>query len=142
MQYPNKIDIIEDEDIEIPIAAEHMKGPLLLRKIHEGDVLEDCSALMKMEKNENELYGLIRIKQLMRGEYVLTGIENNAIYIKVNKGAYWEEDKNYILKQHSLLENREKHGFIKIKSVNFENCENGKAQMKIGINGVTKGFVH
>eukprot|EP01022_Parablepharisma_sp_SALTPOND_P023502 TRINITY_DN4_c0_g1_i6.p1 TRINITY_DN4_c0_g1~~TRINITY_DN4_c0_g1_i6.p1 ORF type:complete len:2304 (-),score=338.43 TRINITY_DN4_c0_g1_i6:3914-10825(-) len=138
MQYPTYIDIVEDEPIELPISIEHADSPLYLRSVDQVMTLFNASSNIKVEKEKNTLYGMIRVKGLKSGTYLLTGIGEERIRIRVHKGAYWTENPNYILKQYSLLENSERQGFIKIKGVNFEEAKDGKAHMKVQIEGATK----
>ena len=138
IQYPNSIDIIEGENIDLPIAAQDIDEKLLLRSVYENSNIANCSNLIKINKEPNELYGTIHIEGLKANEYVLTGIQNERIQITVHEGVYWTHNPNFILKKNSLLENREKNGFIKIKSVNFEEAKGGKVQMNMEINGATK----
>jgi len=41
------------------------------------------------------------------------------ISIRVHKGIYWEQD-SFILKDHSLVEKREKDNIIRIKNISIE----------------------
>jgi len=138
MQYPQLIDILEDEDIEMPISIEHINSHLLLKSVSNENNLENFSNAIKIEQNKNELYGMVKIKGLKSGSYYLTGIGKNIITIQVNKGSYWKEDNNYILKDYSLFETCKRYGFIKIKSVELEEHKDGKSFLKVAINGATK----
>jgi hypothetical protein len=138
MQYPEYVDIIEGEDVEFPVSLENSKSVYLLRSRRNGANIENLTKLVKIEEGKNELYGVVKIKGLKEGEYLLTRFDNDSTKIQVHKGVYWKENDKFILKDYSLLENAEKQGFVKIKSVNFEDGKDGKAQMHIEVKGATK----
>ena len=115
MQYPTYIDIVEDEEIDLPIAGEYQNTPLYLKSYDQVMTVANYSHTIKFAKEKDVLYGIVRILGLKSGNYLLTGIANTKITIRVHKGVYWPENPSYILKQYSLLENTEKQGFIKIK---------------------------
>jgi len=138
MQYPTYIDIIEDENVELPIASEYASNPIYLRSMDQVMTLLNMNHTVKVDIDKNALYGSVKIKGLKSGTYLLTGIEDQRIRIRVHKGQYWSEHRDYILKQYSLLENSERQGFIKIKNVSFEETKEGKSHMNIQVEGVTK----
>eukprot|EP00830_Metopus_es_P002375 TRINITY_DN1213_c0_g1_i6.p1 TRINITY_DN1213_c0_g1~~TRINITY_DN1213_c0_g1_i6.p1 ORF type:complete len:2229 (-),score=458.73 TRINITY_DN1213_c0_g1_i6:107-6793(-) len=138
MQYPTFIDIIEDEAVELPVGTQFISQPFYLRGMNNVMTLGNFSGAVKVEQEKGALYGIATIKGLKSGTYILTGFGKERITLRVHKGAYWAENQSYILKQYSLLENTEKQGFVKIKSVNFEEEKDGKARMKVSIVGATK----
>lgn len=138
MQYPEYVDIIEGEDVEFPITLEDSKQVYLFRSRYNGANIENLNKLVKVGKQGKELYCMVSIKGLKEGEYLLSGFGNDSIKIQVHKGVYWKENERFILKDNSLLENADKQGFVKIKSVEFEEVKEGKARMHIEVNGATK----
>ncbi len=139
MQYPAIMDIVEDETVDLPVAAECFdEKRFTLRSVEGGMVLSDCSSALAREAAKDQLYGTVHVKGLKSGKYVLSGVGKSDIAIHVHRGVYWPENPAYILKQYSLLENSAKQGFIKIKNVNFEETKEGKGRMSIQIEGATK----
>ena len=138
MLYPSSIDIIEKEEIELPITAHAAKNPCYLKSINNTMTLANYSKNIIIEKSDKSLYGLVKIKGLQSGSYVLFGPKHVRITIKVHKGEYWSENPSYILKKHSLLENMEKQGFVKIQSVKLEDLPEKKMLLSIGVEGATK----
>ena len=138
MQYPTYIDIVEDEEIDLPVAGEYLKSQLFLRSYDTVMTVGNYSKAVNLVKEKDSLYGIVRILGLKSGNYVLSGIGNHQITIRVHKGVYWPENPSYILKQYSLLENTEKQGFIKIKNVDFEEGKDKKQLLKIKVEGATQ----
>ena len=137
MQYPVCIDIIEDEEIILPIAGEYENTPLYLRSYDKVMTIANYSKAIKQTKDKDSLFGIVKISGLKSGTYTLKGIGSHRITIRVHKGIYWPENPSYILKQYSLLENTEKQGFIKIKDVRFEEGKDKKELLKIKVEAAT-----
>lgn len=138
MQYPKFIDVLEDEVIELPVARECANEMLFLRGVDKELTLYNVSDKVKVTSDKNLLYSVATIRDLKMGIYLLTGLENERIRIRVHKGSYWPENPRYILKKYSLLENSEKQGFIKIKSVELTSDKGRSSHLKLQIEGATK----
>eukprot|EP00826_Nyctotherus_ovalis_P061594 TRINITY_DN877_c0_g3_i1.p1 TRINITY_DN877_c0_g3~~TRINITY_DN877_c0_g3_i1.p1 ORF type:complete len:1387 (-),score=537.00 TRINITY_DN877_c0_g3_i1:3078-7238(-) len=138
MQYPEYMDIIEGETVEFPVSLEDAKNPYLFRSRHLGKNIENFTKLVKVERKDKNLYSTATIKDLKAGEYLLTGFGNDTIKIQVHEGVYWKENKRFIMKEYSMVENEEREGFVKIKSIDFEDKKEGKSQMHIEIDSPEK----
>ena len=138
LQYPEIIDIIEDEEINLPISIEDTDNKLFLKSVNNAMVLSNMTNAIKVSSNKGDLYATVKISSLKNGTYKLTGIGNFTIKIKVHKGVHWSENPNWIIKQYSLIENTERQGFIKISNVNVEEGKEGKSYMKLKVEGATQ----
>lgn len=81
---------------------------------------------MKFIKEDGFAYGSIRIEGLEAGHYDIVIKESNrTIPLRVHKGVYWETD-SFILKEHSLVEQRDNLNFIRLKDIKIQKIEDSK----------------
>jgi hypothetical protein len=95
----------------------------LIRKTSNEKVVSNCFENVKFVKEDGFEFGSLRISSLESGHYVLKLKESNrSIPIKVHRGVYWETD-SFILKEHSLVEQRENLNFIRLKNIQITKNE-------------------
>ena len=98
----------------------------LIRHTSNGKVVQNCFENIKFIKDEGIQFGSIRIQGLESGHYDLKIKETNwTIPLKVHRGVYWETD-SFILKDHSLVEQRDNLNFIRLKNIKIEKNEETK----------------
>ena len=127
---PGNLNILEDEEIEIPFICDHefSETTCTLVRYAESTVtnptynrtLSDYFKKIKYADGDGHQYGKINISGLERGHYQLRYIiTGQTISIRVHKGVYWETD-SFILKDHSLVEKRDTTNLIRIKNIKVE----------------------
>ena len=121
--YPTLINILEGEHVEIPVPYQDMINEnyvSLIRSTSNSKVVENCYGKIKFIKEDGFSFGAIRIEGLEAGHYNIRIKETNrTIPLRVHRGVYWETD-SFILKQHSLVEQRDSHNFIRMKDLKIE----------------------
>lgn len=132
--YPKNINVLEGETIEIPIPTEKLSEQFYLQCYDNEQVLENLSKSIKTEQKPGMLYGLIKLANLKCGDYSLWEDDEIFINISVHKGEYWIENKDYILKQTSLIECGTTQESIRFRNVTLEEKE-GKKFAKLQVDG-------
>ena len=132
-QFPQRIDIIEGELIELPtIFSTLKKGCIYMRSRDDQNTISNEERSMQIVDGQSQFYHTLQIKDLRPGNYYLRmGNENQNITITVHQGIYWED--NLILKKYSLFENSEKHRILKIKDLKVEETKEEEYSHKITI---------
>eukprot|EP00831_Metopus_contortus_P018015 TRINITY_DN17667_c0_g1_i4.p2 TRINITY_DN17667_c0_g1~~TRINITY_DN17667_c0_g1_i4.p2 ORF type:complete len:131 (-),score=41.30 TRINITY_DN17667_c0_g1_i4:194-586(-) len=105
-------------------------SPIFLKSVNSSQTLRDFSPAVSMIIPHKSLYGQVTVSKLESGRYVLKGVGEEEIIIRVHQGVRWSHHPDYILKQYSLLENKEQSGFIKIRNVDFEESKEKKKKKK------------
>ena len=117
------MNILEDEEVQLPYISDHdfsQDSVSLVRFSSSYKVIENCFSKLSFNKDKGYQYGKITVSGLERGHYRLHFISTGTVVqIRVHKGVYWETD-SFILKDHSLVEKREKTNIIRIKDVTLE----------------------
>ena len=120
---PDSLNILEDEEIELPFVWEKefsSSTVALVRLSSSGKVIEYLFEKIKFSHDKGYQYGKISINGLERGHYRLYFlVDGQTISIRVHKGVYWETD-SFILKDHSLVEKRERTNIIRVKDILLE----------------------
>jgi hypothetical protein len=97
---PQKIDVLEQEPIELPVIAENTSNKFIsLIKLKDGMPYAQHYSNIKVTKEL--FYSLISINGLQEGLYELR-IDTNYISVEVHKGTHWQNDK-FILKKGCLI---------------------------------------
>jgi hypothetical protein len=120
---PGNLNILEDESVSLPFISsqEFSKDTVeLIRYSSSHKVIENCFDKISFSHEEGYQYGKITISGLERGHYQLNFLTRfSPVQIRVHKGVYWETD-SFILKDHCLVEKRDRNNIIRIKNVNLE----------------------
>lgn len=114
--YPKSINVLEDEPIEIPFPATSLTEDnfSLIRYNSDGKVIENLFSKASFEEDKEFNTSQAVINDLQFGHYKLELKEIGVIIdLTVHKGVYWETD-NFILKEHMIVEKRDRTNFIKI----------------------------
>jgi hypothetical protein len=120
---PYNLNILEDEEIQLPFICNHefsQSTVNLVRYTSSYKVIENCFNKIKFTHEKGYQYGKLNISGLQRGHYTLSyNLTGQSVSIRVHKGVYWETD-SFILKDHSLVEKRERNNIIRIKDISIE----------------------
>jgi len=121
---PNTINIIVDERIDLPFISNREFSQDTVSLIRYTSVssrtIENCFDKISFEHEEGYQYGKITISGLRKGHYVLKYLATGEqVRIMVNEGVYWEDD-SFILRRHSIIENRGRSNIIRFKDVAIE----------------------
>ena len=120
---PFTMNILEDEEVKLPYVCNHefsQDTVTLVRYSSSFRVIENCFKNISFSHDKGYQYGRINISGLQRGHYTLTYVATmQTVSIRVHKGVYWETD-SFILKDHSLVEKRERTSIMRIKDIAVE----------------------
>ena len=120
---PDSLNILEDEEIQLPYLSNtpfSQSSVWLVSFSSSYKVIRNWFDKISFSHDKGYEYGRITISGLERGSYNLyLNATGESIPIKVHKGVYWESD-SFILKNHSLVEKREKTNIIRIKDILLE----------------------
>ena len=122
MSYPNQINILEGEQVEIPFTGTLFNQNTfgLVKYSDQASVIRNCFDKAVFSKKDGFENGVVVIKGLEDGNYTIKLHQLNiSIALVVHKGVYWLTD-SFILKQYSLVEARENQSFIRVSNVRFE----------------------
>ena len=130
--YPSTINVLEDEPIEIPFPCTSLTQDnfSLVRYNSDGKVIENLYSKATFEEDKEFNTSLVVINDLQFGHYKVELKEIGVIIdLTVHKGVYWETD-NFILKEHMIVEKRDRTNFIRIsKPMILVNDEETKSKI-------------
>ena len=138
---PDSLNILEDEEVQLPFISNKEFSPntvWLVRFNSSFKVIENCFDKISFNHEKGYQYGNITISGLERGKYTLYILPTDErISITVHKGVYWESD-SFILKDHSLVEKREKTSIIRIKDILLEEEKEEGHTLSFNLEGHSK----
>lgn len=122
------INALEGEPITIPFPHHEISTSnfMLVRKTSGQKIISNNWKNAKLQQLKGHDFGNISIEGLQNGHYHLEFKELSiTIPIIIHQGCYWENDA-FILKEHSLVENRQALNYIKISDFDISKKEEKK----------------
>lgn len=149
--FPEKIEILEDEEIELPFVTA-MEGSKFsedtfsfIRVTFNNKHIENCFDKAKFNPEKNSILGIVKISNLEQGYYIISFKQSNiSIHLTVHAGTYWK-DESFILKKNFLLEFKanKKIAYLKVRKAKH-NVKEKKDEITIKVcnfNGNTRAHI-
>lgn len=132
IDYPSNLEILEDEDIELPIPTNELtvRDISFTKYSNDGSTIKDCFENCKLDVQPGYGFGNLHISNLPKGQYTLEVKKLNIeIEITVHEGVYWEAD-GFIQKKNSIIEFKTEPKFLRISHVRVLDEEEKGAEAK------------
>jgi hypothetical protein len=122
IDYPEDIEILEDEPIDIPVPSQFLEASeISLTKFSENShTIENMAKNLNLKLREGHGFGNLYISNLERGQYKLRITKLNIeINILVHEGVYWEAE-GFVLKKNSIVEIKNEPNYLRIHSISMK----------------------
>ena len=128
IDYPQNIEVLEEEPIEIPVPAKELTHSdlSLVKYSASGQTIDNKFDNFSLDASEGHGFGTLTIGSLDRGSYTLSIKKLNiSISITVHEGVYWEAE-GFVLKKNSIVEVKHEPKYLRIHNIAMTKSEENK----------------
>jgi hypothetical protein len=128
IDYPESIEVLEDEPIEIPVPSDLLSASeiSLIKYSENGQTIQNMHNHMELDKKASHGFGTLLITDLEKGQYMLSIRKLNIeLNIYVHEGVYWEAD-GFVLKKNSIIEIKNEPKYLRIGDISVNESEENK----------------